>query len=70
MKCPYLEIISIVIGFFAVITVTYLFDRLRWPVFNTWSMAHAGIFVAWPVLSVIAYKAIKFLGTDEKGGRE
>ena len=64
MKLSHLKIVAVVVGFFAMITVTVVFDRQQWPVFHSWGMAHGAFLVAWPFLSFLAYRAIVFLKSD------
>jgi hypothetical protein len=36
------------------------FDRMAWPVFNSWGLAHGSFLIAWPLLGWIAYRLFVF----------
>lgn len=46
---------SIVLGFFLMLPLGLLFDRMNWPLFHTWGLAHGSFIIAWPILACFSF---------------
>jgi hypothetical protein len=61
---------AIVLGFFLMLPVARLFDRMDWALFNTWALAHGSFIFAWPMLAYVSFYLLRalFPALREKSG--
>lgn len=55
-------IVAIVAGFFLMAPVAFVFDRMHWPIFNAWELAHGYFLLAWPALALVSFPLVALLG--------
>jgi hypothetical protein len=53
---------SVVAGFFLMVPLASLFDWMRWPHFNAWSLAHGAFVLAWPLMTCMAFPIVAYVG--------
>jgi hypothetical protein len=52
---------ALVLGFFLMAPLGMLFDRMEWPLFHTWGLAHGSFLFAWPLLTLLSFGTIEAL---------
>jgi uncharacterized membrane protein len=53
--------ISIVLGFLLMIPLGWIFGEMNWPTFHGWGLLHGSFIIAWPILAVSVYLALRFI---------
>ena len=49
-----------------VITTGWLFDKMSWPVFHSWGLAHGSAFILWPLYFVVLYLLLGLKSDDQR----
>jgi hypothetical protein len=49
----------LVLGFFLMIPHGMIFDRMNWPLFNSWALIHGSAMIAWPVLTFLSFRIVE-----------
>jgi hypothetical protein len=52
---------SAMLGFFAMIPLALLFDRMNWPAFQSWGLVHGSFLIAWPFLSFVSFGILRLI---------
>lgn len=61
MKHVGIAFAAIILGFFLMAPLGMLFDKMNWPLFHTWGLAHGSFLFAWPLLTLLSFGAIEIL---------
>jgi hypothetical protein len=56
-----IALVSIILGFFLMIPLSMIFDKMNWPLFHSWGLAHGSFLLAWPLLTLLSFAGIEIL---------
>ena len=48
-------IVSTACGFLLVFPLGLLFDKMNWPFFHSWGLAHGSFVLAWPMMTLLSF---------------
>jgi hypothetical protein len=59
IKSAPMVLVSIVIGFFLIAHLARVSNAMEWGLFTGWGLAHGSFIIAWPLLTLASYGAIR-----------
>jgi hypothetical protein len=59
-------IAAVPLGFLLMAPLGMLFDRMNWPLFHTWGLAHGSFIIAWPLLTVVVFLCALVIGRTRR----
>jgi len=59
MKHVGIAFAAVVLGLFLIAPLGMIFDRMNWPVFHSWGLAHGSFLIAWPLLTLFSFGTIE-----------